>query len=430
MKLSSLFPTTAALLLAAAPAMAQDKFVYPSYPKPGETKRADADNTRRIVPAPDRNYWPFSGLSGPGAPVTEETARGGWASDLINVKYKGPVPRSYPTAPWTDDDSGSAVARGMMPALRPIWDVHLRDTMICPGGDGNYYMTGTTGDNCWAQNDGIELYVSADLRNWRYLGLIWSIERDGTWEKNWTMREGVPFRTIWAPEIHFIQGNYYIVTCMSGVGMGILRSKSGRAEGPYVHVVQDTPIKGGIDSTLFEDDDGRIYFTYGAAAQIREIKRDFSGFAGDWQPIEYDMPPLPPSPERPGPTGGPRVGFEGATLFKANGRYYLGCCDFVEGRYSFRFATSNQLRGPYRDRHEGPAGGGGGNVFRDQTGQWWLTYFGNDKQMPFREKPGLAAIDFDARGRVVFAKHQPFVAPYPGSREGNASSATFTVDSK
>ncbi|HVT82657.1 MAG TPA: hypothetical protein VHM90_18595, partial [Phycisphaerae bacterium] len=74
MKLSSLFPTTAALLLAAAPVMAQDKFVYPSYPKPGETKRADADNTRRIVPAPDRNYWPFSGLSGPGAPVTEETA--------------------------------------------------------------------------------------------------------------------------------------------------------------------------------------------------------------------------------------------------------------------------------------------------------------------------------------------------------------------
>jgi len=32
-----------------------------------------------------------------------------------------------------------------------------------------------------------------------------------------------------------------------------------------------------------------VYLTYGPAAQIREIKRDFSGFAGDWQTIAYAM---------------------------------------------------------------------------------------------------------------------------------------------
>src|SRR5690606_1318174 len=105
---------TAAAL--ATPAWAGEKFVYPSYPKPGDLKRADADNSRRIVAAPAKDYWPFSGISGPGAPVTDETARGGWASDLINNKYKGPVPRPYPTAPWTNDDSGSAVTKGLMPA--------------------------------------------------------------------------------------------------------------------------------------------------------------------------------------------------------------------------------------------------------------------------------------------------------------------------
>ncbi|ESQ79229.1 family 43 glycosylhydrolase [Asticcacaulis sp. YBE204] len=394
----------------ALPVRAQDKFTYPTYPKPGTPKRADADNSRRTIPAPVRDYWPYSGISGPGMPVTDETARGGWASGLIDNKYRGPVPRRYPTAAWTDDDSGSAVTRGLMPPLRPIWDVHIRDTIICLGGDGYYYMTGTTGDNCWAFNDGIELYRSSDFKTWKYLGLVWSIERDGTWEKNWTMREGVPFRTIWAPEIHFINGNYYICHCMSGVGMGILKSTSGKPEGPYIHVVQSEPIKGGIDSTLFKDDDGRIYLTYGAAAQIREIKRDFSGFAGEWQTIAYDMPPLPPSPERPGPVGGPRIGFEGATVFKANGRYYIGCCDFIEGRYSFMFGSSDTLLGPYRDRHEGPSGSGGGNVFRDKKGRLWLTYFGNDNQMPFREKPGLAAIEFDSAGKVILSPKQPFAS--------------------
>jgi xylan 1,4-beta-xylosidase len=399
-----------ALLSVLPPVVAQEKFVYPSYPKPGEPKRDNIDNSRRIVPSPAKDYWPFSGISGPGAPVTDETARGGWVSGLGNIKYKGPVPRLYPTAPWKDDDSGSAVAKGLMPALRPIWDVHMRDTIICLGGDGNYYMTGTTGDNCWALNDGIELYTSTDLKTWRYLGLVWSIERDGTWEKNWTMRMGVPFRTIWAPEIHFIGGNYYICYCISGVGMGFLKSTSGKAEGPYGHVLQETPIRGGIDSTLFEEDDGRVYLTYGPAAKIREIKRDFSAFAGDWQPIEYDMPPRVSNPPRPGQDSKPGVGFEGATLFKANGRYYLGCCDFFEGRYSFMFGTSDKLLGPYRGRHEGPSGGGGGNVFRDKTGQWWQTYFGNDKQMPFREKPGLAAIAFDADGKVILLKNQPFAS--------------------
>lgn len=386
------------------------KFIYNRYPKPGAPKRDDIDNSRRVVPAPAKDYWPFSGISGPGKAVTDATARGGWVSSLSDVKYKGPVPRSYPTAPWANDDSGLAVAKGLMPPLRPIWDVHIRDTVICIGGDGTYYMTGTTGDNCWALNDGIELYSSTDLKTWSYLGLVWSIDRDGTWEKNWTMREGVPFRTIWAPEIHFIGGTYYLCHCISGVGMAILKSTSGKPDGPYVHVVQDTPIKGGIDPTLFEDEDGRIYLTYGAAEQIREVKSDFSAFVGDWQPIVYDMPAASIDHAKPELPPKARVGFEGATIFKSGGRYYLGCCDFFEGRYSFMFATSDKLLGPYRGRHEGPSGGGGGNVFYDSAGQWWQTYFGNDSQMPFREKPGLAAIAFDTDGRVVLSKKQPFAS--------------------
>lgn len=391
-------------LAAVASAAFGDGFVYPTPPLPGDVLRDDVDNSRRIVSPPPPGYWPYSGISGAGAKVTPETARGGWCSGLPDVRYKGPNTPRYPVAPWNDSDSGEAVKAGLLPPIRPIWDAHIRDTIVILGGDGFYYMTGSTGDNIWAINDGVELWRSADLKDWAYLGLVWSIERDGTWEKNWTMRKGVYFRAIWAPEIHYLAGNYFICTSISGVGIGILKSVSGKAEGPYVHAVQtEGPIKGSIDSTLFEDSDGRIYLTFGSAETIREIKRDFSGFAGDWQPIVYDVPET----ERKGKKYR-RIGFEGATMFKRGGLYYIGACERIEGRYSFAFAVSETITGPYRMAHEGVPCCGGGNVFVDAEGRWWQTFFGNDKFSPFREKPGLVRITFTPDGRVVKHQDQPF----------------------
>ncbi|MFT4089138.1 MAG: family 43 glycosylhydrolase [Asticcacaulis sp.] len=395
-----------AMTFAAGGAMAQEAFVYKTYPLPGTPKPDNVDNSRRIVPAPEKDYWPFSGVSGAGQPVTVETQRGGWFSNISDVRYKGPVPRSYPTSDWDQKDAGDAVISGLLPPIWPIWDVHIRDTIVCVGGDGYYYMSGTTGDNCWAFNDGIELWRSKDLAHWDYFGLVWSIERDGKWEKNWSMRAGVPFRAIWAPELHYIGGTYYLCHCISGQGMAVLRSTSGRAEGPYVHVLSDEPIKGGIDPTLFADDDGRIYLSYGSGEKIREIRADFSGFVGDWQPVIYDFSQDPKAD--PAEVTPKRLGFEGVTIFKAGGKYYLGVCEFHHERYSFMFASSEKLLGPYTGRHEGPAGAGGGNLFHDRDGRWWQTFFGNDTQMPFREKPALVAITRDPQGHIRPLPEQPF----------------------
>ena len=87
--------------------------------------------------------------------------------------------------PLGDKASGSAVHDGFIPPLRPIWELHLRDTIICLGGDGNYYMTGSTGENIWAYNRGVELWKSLDLVKWQYLGLVWDMDKEGTWERAW-----------------------------------------------------------------------------------------------------------------------------------------------------------------------------------------------------------------------------------------------------
>jgi xylan 1,4-beta-xylosidase len=389
---------------------AQEAPPYGPAPLSGGKLDPNGDDSGRIVPAPPKGYWPYAGRSGPGRKATAASATGGWVSGLPDVRYKGPdVPR-YPLAPWDSQDSASAVKAGLLPNIRPIHDVHIRDTIVCLGGDGWYYMTGSTGDNIWAVNDGVELWRSKDLSDWDYLGLVWSIERDGGWERGWRMRKGVPFRALWAPEIHYVRGNYFIVHSMSRGGVAILRSTSGNAAGPYVHAFSpDKPIRGGIDATLFEDETG-VWFAAGSADEIVRLKDDLSGLASEWIPMTATGWDLNPDHHRKQcvDKGFKHFGYEGVTMFRRNGVYYLGVVDRYFDRYSFAVWMSDKPTGPWRDRHEVPCCGGG-NFLKDRDGKWWVTFFGNDSASPFREKPGLVRIDFAADGKVVIAKDQPFL---------------------
>jgi hypothetical protein len=63
-------------------------------------------------------------------------------------------------------------------------------------------------------------------------------------------------------------------------------------------------------------------------------------------------------------------------------------------------ALSDNIYGPYKWRHEAVPCGGGGNYFQDKQGQWWGTFFGNDDQAPFREKPAIVPIEFDKDGTI------------------------------
>lgn len=377
----------------------------------GQKIDPNGDDSGRIVPAPPIGYWPYSGISGPGEKATLASASGGWVSGLPDVRYKGPTPRRYPCAPWGNADSGAAVQAGLLPPIRPLHDVHIRDTIVCRGGDGYYYMTGSTGDNIWAMNDGVELWRSRNLADWDYVGLVWSIERDGVWEKAWRARKGVAFRALWAPEIHYIRGNYYICHSMSRAGLAVLKSTSGRAEGPYIHAFSaEKPLRKGIDATLFEDDDGSVWLTYGSADEIVRLKDDLSGYAGEWQPlaaVEYDTDPRHHRSQC-ADRNYRHFGYEGATLFKRNGIYYLAVVDRYEGRYSFAVWMADRITGPYRDRHEVPCCGGG-NFLKDAEGNWWVTFFGNDDASHFREKPGLVRVNFEVDGRMTISPNQPFV---------------------
>lgn len=352
-------------------------------------------------------------ISGPGKKIIGN-GTGGWRSGSGGVLYSGDYP---PDPRWKPMDksftSGSVIKDGLLPPVKPLLELHLRDTQMCLGGDGYYYMTGSSGDNIWAYAAGLEIWKSKDLKTWTYLGLVWSIEKDGTWEKKWQNLHGKPARALWAPEIHFVKGNYFICLSMPPGGIAILKSTSGKAEGPYVHAttIKDKPFVNGIDPTLFQDDDGRVYFTWSGATRIARMKDDMTDFAEPFHTIVLKNPDHDPShhASRCAGRGMNDLGTEGAVLFKANGKYYLGAADDYQGRYSSCVAMSDSIYGPYHDRQETVPCGGGTGFFKDKKGNWWCTYFGNDSQSPWREKPGIVKIDFTAEGKIIVSKHQPFV---------------------
>jgi xylan 1,4-beta-xylosidase len=382
------------------------------YGQAGQTVSTVGDSGT-LVKAPVKGYYPYSGISGPGRPLNAQSGSGGWHSGSAGVAYQGKFPPPYRTQPWLDYTTGSAVQKGLLPPILPLLEAHVRDTIVCLGGDGHYYMTGSTGDNIWAFNDGVELWRSPDLKKWEYLGLVWSIEKDGTWERGWRTLHDLPSRAVWAPEIHFVRGNYFICLSMAPSGTSILKSSTGKPEGPYIHAFSpEKQVTGGIDATLFEDDDGKVYFTWGSATQIVEMKEDMSGFAGDFRRVVLEGPDHTPAhhAEKCVGRGMNDLGHEGATLFKANGKYYLGAADSYEGRYSTCLAISDNVYGPYHSRHESVPCAGGTGFFKDKQDRWWTSYFGNDTQSPFLEKPAIVKIDFAADGRVIVAAQQPFIA--------------------
>src|ERR1043166_3033988 len=229
---------------------------------PAPSPKAQTDQSSSTSKSEVRSNLKGSGISGPGKPV-EGNGWGGYRTGNEGLSKASP--------------SASVVKDGLLPPIKPLWELHLRDTVICLGGDGNYYMTGSSGDNIWDFNDGVDLWRSKDLQKWDYLGVVWNVRRDGTWEKEPRDLHGKPTVTIWAPEIRYLKklNTYVIVLSMAPSGISLLKSTTGKPEGPYVNTVPGgKQLRGGIDPTVFEDDDGKVYFTNGPGGTIRLLKDD------------------------------------------------------------------------------------------------------------------------------------------------------------
>jgi xylan 1,4-beta-xylosidase len=288
--------------------------------------------------------------------------------------------------------------------LRKLMDLPMRDPSVCRAPDGNYYLTGTS-PPFWGFNNqnGIRVWKSPDLKSWQPLGTVWRYGRSP-----WHAKYLAAKKPLWAPEIHYAKGTFWLTYSMPGwdgggktSGSGLLKSTSGKADGPYVDMQPAAPLGDEIDASLFEDDDGSMYFLW-HSGKIARLKSDMSGLAEPYHWLKMtasDSNPHHHSGLCAGIHGAKsfdHVGYEGMYLFKANGRYYFTCSEIYDGRYSCMAATSKTIYGPYSPRYEAIPHGGHNTFFQDAKGAWWSTYFGP----PWSERPSILPVSFDAAGRL------------------------------
>lgn len=298
-----------------------------------------------------------------------------------------------------------APEHGDLPGLRHLGTMPLRDTSVCRGPDGTWYLTGTR-PPFYDYNEGIEVWRSRDMATWTSLGVVW---RYG--QSPWHAPFLAAKKPLWAPEIHFLKGTFWLTYSMPGhdgtartSGSGLLRSTSGRAEGPYVDVQPGERLGDEIDASLFADDDGAVYFVW-HSGKVARMKDDMSGLAEPYhwlQTTASDADPNHHSGLCAGIFGAgsfTHIGYEGAFLWKADGRYHLACSEILDGRYSCCVASSDSIYGPYGPRYEAIPHAGHDMFFRDEAGNWWASYFGNGDG-PWTEMPGVLPVEFDREGRV------------------------------
>jgi len=246
-------------------------------------------------------------------------------------------------------------------------------------GDDYYLVTST-----FAYFPGIPIFHSRDLVSWRQIGN--AIHRPSQLDFD-TL--GLS-RGVFAPTIEHHDGTFYVLnTCVDCGGNFVVTASDPR--GPWSDPTW-LPEVGGIDPSLFFDDDGKAYILNNDAPIGPPL---YEGHRAIWIQ-EFDA-----VAKR---TVGPRtmlvnggvdlatkpIWIEGPHIYKVGGKYYLSAAEGGTAvQHSQVVLRSDSVRGPYvpgphnpilTQRHLDPArpfpitSAGHADLVQTQNGDWWATF--------------------------------------------------------
>ncbi len=273
-------------------------------------------------------------------------------------------------------ENGESLFIYQNPITIGISEKGIRDCQIIQVEDW-WYMTGTAypfwthEEKSGKLNKGVPLYKSKNLIEWEFVKYIVEKPDAGKWY----------YRRFWAPEIHKIQGKYYVTFNCRNEETGyewqhIGYAVSDNIEGPYTVVTDNVPLARGNDLTLFEDDDKKVYAFWHNVLQdgtfwlgYAEIDLLNGKFLSNKIPAIYTGPV---EYERDAEGEIETVfregrherkiktyhewdsqGIEGAYVIKRNGIYYLFYSSWTRG-YEVGYATATSIKGPWKKADNNP----------------------------------------------------------------------------
>lgn len=235
-------------------------------------------------------------------------------------------------------------------------------TMIKTG--GMYYLVST--------GPGIPIHCSKDMKVWDSCGRVFSANPD------WVVKAIEGVKDLWAPEIVFNDGRFYLFYAASTFGsnhsaIGLVTNATLDPKSPeYAWVDQGEVISSqksdnynAIDPNLAFDKDGQPWLLFGSFwSGIKMVKVD---------PVTFK------------PTTGEKLislaanpntdAIEGAFVTRRGDFYYLFvshdfCCKGVMSSYNIRVGRSKDITGPYLDRDSKPLTEGGGTLVYKGSNRW------------------------------------------------------------
>lgn len=259
---------------------------------------------------------------------------------------------------------GYSIAASAQGYTNPVIRGFNPDPSVCRVGDDYYLVTSS-----FQYYPGVPLYHSRDLVNWEQIGHVL------TRESQLLLTGANSNGGIYAPTIRHHNGRFYMITTnVSTVGNFIVSTEDIRGEWS-----DPMPVKvGGIDPSIFWDEDGKCWYTGSADGGILlcEInpdtgevltapKRVWEGTGGRW-------------PEAP-------------HIYKKDGWYYLMIAEGgTEFGHNETIARSRYIDGPYTPAPHNPIlahykaatqdnpiqGVGHADLIEASDGTWWLVCLG------------------------------------------------------
>ncbi|MFF1837181.1 family 43 glycosylhydrolase [Streptomyces sp. NPDC058231] len=313
-----------------------------------------------------------------------------WAAGLaalIWLSALGTVPSQAAHAP-----RGGAAHRSIATYTNPV-SAGAVDTFPDPsmirGKDGLWYAYGT--QNPVFQSKGedgeriLPILRSADMVTWEYAGEVFTPATQPSWHGG---------SRLWAPDVHYAFGRYYLYYSVPGRGtVGLVTAPT--PTGPWTDRGSVLPAPSGcpagnIDQAQFTDTDGTPYLYWGSYDTIcvAELNGDRTRTEGAVTQVAR----------------GRRV--EGGFVVRHDDFYYLfysdgGCCDGAYSGYQVKAGRSTSPTGPFTDDEgtdlmaltskAGVVVGADGNrwtgpghnaIQTDLAGQDWLVYHGIPADSP------------------------------------------------
>jgi arabinan endo-1,5-alpha-L-arabinosidase len=289
---------------------------------------------------------------------------------------------------------------------------------------------------------GISVFSSPDMKNWKKEEPVFATA------PQWAVDAITTFKGhIWAPDISFFNGKYYLYYSVSAFGkntscIGLATNNTLDHHNPdfkwidHGKIIQSFPGKtnwNAIDPNLILDNDKTPYLVFGSfwdGIKMIKLSPDAMSIAGDI----HQIPTIASRKSDPKSTNPPAIennpvdaggnAIEAPFIFRKGNYFYLFasidyCCKGVNSTYKMIVGRAEKVSGPYVDESGKPMASGGGTILLKSDENWYgvghnavvsfdgtdyLVFHGYDAHDAGKPKLNIRKLTWDKNGWPVVLK--------------------------